>query len=99
MSTGQEVQIRVTIADKEYPMRVAQDEEEIVRKAAKIVNDSMAAYRDRYGIKDKQDLLAMVAFDSLIEKLMVEKAKQQTDHLLLARLQELNEKASAGLMP
>ena len=57
-----ELSIKIKIADKEYPMRVEASEEEIIRTAAKQVK----TFKDLYGIDDKQDLLAMVAFDAII---------------------------------
>ena len=61
-----ELSIKIKIADKEYPMRVEASEEEIIRTAAKQVNEKLKTFKDLYGIDDKQDLLAMVAFDAII---------------------------------
>ena len=61
-----ELSIKIKIADKEYPMRVEASEEEIIRTAAKQVNEKLKTFKDLYGIDDKQDLLAMVPFDAII---------------------------------
>ena len=65
----EELSIRIRIANREFPMRVAPEEETRVRKAAKLVNERMQTYSDQFGIQDQQDLLAMVAFDCLVEQM------------------------------
>ena len=64
--------IKIKIADREYPMKVEPDEEERIRKAGKIVNEKIKLFKSQFGIDDKQDLLAMVAFDALVERLKTE---------------------------
>lgn len=53
-------------------MKVDADDEEQIRLAGKKINEKIKLYRDQFGIDDKQDLLAMVAFDSLYEKIRYE---------------------------
>lgn len=62
--------IKVTIADRVYPLTISNpDEEEGLRKAAKKINDLVAKFEQNYAVGDKQDVLAMSAlqFASLIE--------------------------------
>lgn len=68
----EELSIKIKIADREYPMKVDTEDEERIRLAGKKINEKIKMYRDQFGIDDKQDLLAMVAFDSLYEKLQAE---------------------------
>jgi cell division protein ZapA len=74
-----ELSIRLKIGDREYPMKVSADDEEKIRKAGKIINERIREYRNRFGINDKQDLLAMVAFDCIIEQLDAKLPQAQTD--------------------
>ncbi len=53
-------------------MRVDAAEEELLRIAGRLVNEKMKNYRDQFGIEDRQDLLAMVAFDSIVAKMRSE---------------------------
>ncbi len=53
--------IRLNIGDKFYPMRINRDEEELIRKAAKIISDKLNQYRKKYAQRDIVDLLAMTA--------------------------------------
>lgn len=55
--------IKVSIAGRLYPVRVnSQNEEEGMRKAAKKINDLIAVFEKNYAVNDKQDVLAMCAF-------------------------------------
>lgn len=54
-----EISIKITIADRIYPLKVKVEEEEIVRRAAKLINERIKEYQDNYAVRDKQDLLSM----------------------------------------
>jgi len=53
--------IRLNIGEKYYPMRINRDDEELIRKAAKIINDKLTQYRKKYAQGELVDLLAMTA--------------------------------------
>lgn len=53
--------IKVTIANRQYPLRIARNEEEAIRKAAKTINERIKEYEQNYSVRDSQDLLAMCA--------------------------------------
>lgn len=54
-----EISIKINIADRIYPLRVAMEEEEIIRQAAKVINDRIKEFQESYAVRDKQDLLSM----------------------------------------
>ncbi len=56
-----ELSIKIKIANRVYPLTVNTDEEEGIRKAADEINHSIGEFERLYDVKDKQDLLAMVA--------------------------------------
>jgi cell division protein ZapA (FtsZ GTPase activity inhibitor) len=56
-----ELSIKIKIANRVYPLTVNTDEEEGIRKAADNINHSISEFERLYDVKDKQDLLAMVA--------------------------------------
>ncbi|MFZ9981784.1 MAG: cell division protein ZapA [Cyclobacteriaceae bacterium] len=86
----EELSIKLRIADREYPMKVRKDEEERVRAAGKSINDKLKSYRDQYGLEDHQDLLAMVAFDSTIQKLIFEEKNVSLDSGVSEKVTYLN---------
>jgi len=71
--------IKIKIGDRDYPMKVKPEDEERVRKASKKINENLKTYREKFGIDDKQDLLAMVAFDSVVAKLTTEENVTEFD--------------------
>jgi cell division protein ZapA len=92
----EKLSIKIKIADREYPMKVSPDEEERIRKAGKIVNEKIKLFKSQFGIDDKQDLLAMVAFDALVERLKTESG-DVSEHLLKEKLADLNNLISQSL--
>ncbi|WP_245620799.1 cell division protein ZapA [Roseivirga seohaensis] len=70
-------------------MKVKPEEEQRVRNAGKIINEKLRSYRDQFGIDDKEDLLAMVAFDSLIAKMKVESEVASIDSTTSDQLDQL----------
>lgn len=78
-------------------MRVKPEDEERIRLAGKILNEKMKNYRERFGIEDHQDLLAMVAFDCQVEKMKSEESKSATDDVAYSQVQQLNQLISDTL--
>ena len=62
-----ELSIKVIIAGRTYPLTIDRDEEESIRQAVKVINESIKVLESNYAVKDKQDLLAMVALQMASE--------------------------------
>ena len=56
-----QLSIKVSIAGRTYPLTIERSEEEMIRKAADNVNESIKDLKENYAVKDMQDLLAMTA--------------------------------------
>ena len=50
-------------------MRVKIADESKIRNAGKLINEKLRKYKNEFGLDDTQDLLAMVAFDCMVESL------------------------------
>ena len=87
----EKLSIKIKISDREYPMKVFPEDEDRIRKAGKIVNEKIRIYREKFGIDDRQDLLAMVAFDFVVDKMEVEGQSVSTDQTVLEKLKSLNQ--------
>lgn len=61
--------IRVNIAERYYPLKIDRSDEENIRKAAKLINEKILQYKQRYKDKDTQDFLAMAALQYVIKVL------------------------------
>lgn len=86
-----ELSIKIRIGNREYPMRVKAEDEERIRRAGKLLNEKIKNLQNQFGIDDTQDLVAMVAFDCLVEKLKREESSDASDDFALRELTKLNE--------
>ena len=64
MSDG--VSIKVNIAGKEYPLKVSASEQQDVIAVEQEIKKSLDSLQTNYGVKDKQDLLAMFLFQYMM---------------------------------
>lgn len=94
----EELSIKIKIADREYPMKVKRTDEERVRIAGKLINEKLKSYREQYGIDDKQDLLAMVAFDCIVDKMAAEETHQAIDQTVFEKVSQLNNLVSQSIL-
>ena len=78
----EELAVKIRICGRVYPMRVQATDEQCVRTASNLINEQVKTYSDKFGIHDKQDLLAMVALDCLIDTLKLkDEATRETQAL------------------
>ena len=59
--------IKLSISDRLYPMKVNASDEEIMRKSALLINKKMKDFSQKYAVRDNQDLLAMCALSFSVE--------------------------------
>lgn len=64
------LKIKLSIADRVYPLTIDPSQEEGLRKAAKNIDELAKKFEKNYAVRDKQDVLAMCAlqFASKIEQ-------------------------------
>jgi cell division protein ZapA len=85
----EKLSIRVNIADKYYPLKIDRTEEERIRKAAKLINEKVLQYKQKYADKDVLDFLAMTALQNTTR--MVELEEKQDVNKLAESIKELTE--------
>lgn len=75
----EKLKIKLSIADRVYPLTIDPAQEEGLRKAAKNIEQLAKKFEQNYAVRDKQDVLAMCAlqFASKIEQHGIE---QQEDY-------------------
>lgn len=97
--TDERFSINLNIADRRYPLRIQRSEEELVRAAAKMVNDWISEYRNRFKVEeaglDSRDLLAMAACQIAIRAL---RAEQSDDARIYAASMEQLDKELEALL-
>ncbi len=70
--------IKINIGTKYYPMRINREEEEIIRRAAKIINDKFNQYQNKYAEREAFDLLAMTSLQFVKQLLECEQRNDLT---------------------
>ena len=86
-----EISIKINIADRVYPLRVNMEVEEVIRRAANIINDRIKEYQDNYAVKDKQDLLSMCVLHYATATLKAEKRRVDEDTEVADKVYQLDQ--------
>lgn len=55
------LKIKLTLADRVYPMTITADQEASLRASAKKIDSMIKQLQENYAVRDKQDVLAMCA--------------------------------------
>lgn len=92
-----EISIKIIIADRVYPLKINIEEEENVRRAAKLVNDRLKEFSENYQVRDKQDLLSMCLLQIATENLKIEKEQQNLNLDLGQSIEQIDRKLSEFL--
>ncbi len=69
------LKIKLSVADRVYPLTINPDQEEGLRKAAKKIEAMIKQFEQSYAVRDKQDVLAMCAlqFAAQVEQKVIDK--------------------------
>ncbi|RYE36196.1 MAG: cell division protein ZapA [Sphingobacteriaceae bacterium] len=86
-----DISIKINIADRVYPLKVNMEEEEIIRRAAKLINDRIKDYQENYAVKDKQDLLSMCVLHYATTSLKAEKQVMIEDTEVTEKVYQLDQ--------
>lgn len=54
------IPINIVIADRTYRIKTNAEDEEVIRKTLKVINDKIIEYKTQFAGKDMQDYIAMV---------------------------------------
>ncbi len=71
----EKLKIKLSIANRVYPLTIEPSQEEGLRKAAKLIDAMIKQFEQSYSVRDKQDVLAMCAlqFASQVEQKSIDK--------------------------
>jgi len=83
---SEKLKIKISIADRIYPLTIDPRQEEGLRKAAKSIEKLLKQFEQSYAVRDKQDVLAMCAlqFASKVEQESLD--NQENDILVTEKL-------------
>jgi cell division protein ZapA len=87
----EKLKIKLSIADRVYPLTVDLSQEEGLRSASKKIDAMIKQFEENYAVRDKQDVLAMCAlqFASQVEQKQVDNSIDGTE--TLDRLKKIND--------
>jgi len=91
---SEKLNIKISIADRVYPLSIESSQEEALRSASKKIDKMIQQFEQSYAVRDKQDVLAMCAlqFASQTEQTKIDTSEDQIN--ALKRLQSLDNKLS-----
>lgn len=82
------LKIKISIADRVYPLTISPSQEEGLRLASKRIEAMIKKFEQSYAVRDKQDVLAMCAlqFAAQVEQKEIDRNSdtQQTESRLAA---------------
>ncbi len=87
---SEKLKIKISIADRVYPLTVDMAQEEGLRSASKKIDTMIKQYEENYAVRDKQDVLAMCAlqFAAQAEQKQINNSIDGTE--TLERLTKMN---------
>lgn len=92
------LKIKLSVADRVYPLTINPSQEEGLRLAAKKIEEMVKKFEQSYAVRDKQDVLAMCAlqFAAQVEQKQIDTSSdtQETEEKLQALDRLLQEQLS-----
>jgi len=89
---SEKLKIKISIADRVYPLTVDPSQEEGLRSASKKIDAMIKQFEQSYAVRDKQDVLAMCAlqFAAQVEQKQIDKSTiEETTKVKLEKLNEV----------
>ena len=88
---SEKLKIKLSIANRVYPLTIEASQEEGLRKAAKNIEYMIKQFEQSYSVRDKQDVLAMCAlqFASQVEQKSID--KEHVNEHVEVKLKALND--------
>lgn len=86
-----ELVITVNIGGRSYKLRIKHEEEELVRRASKEIENCSKEYAQAYAYRDTQDLLAMVALQQTLSALQLGESADYQENEVHNKLKEIDQ--------
>ncbi len=93
----QKLSIKIKIADRDYPMQTEQNMESKLRSAGKLLNERIKKFNQQLGVQDRQDLLAMAAFDCVVDLLSLQENVKKSNSLIVNKITSIDDLVSSAL--
>lgn len=92
------LKIKLSIADRVYPLTILPEQEEGLRKATKKIEAMIKQFEQSYAVRDKQDVLAMCALQFAAQTEQKEISDESEVLLAEDKLRALNDLIQKALV-
>ena len=92
---AEKVPCNIVVAHEPFNLSVGREEEEFVRKAAKLINEKMDSYRETKKVHSHQRLLALVALDFVMSNLKFDAKHNDLQMSVTGKISELDKLLSS----
>jgi len=93
----EKLKIKLSIADRVYPLTIRPEQEEGLRKAARNIDVLAKQYERNYAVRDKQDVLAMCALQFASSSISDRQEETGESGEAIKRLEEMAIRISKSL--
>lgn len=90
--------IKVNILNRPYPLLVRAEEEEAVRNAAKLINDKIKVYKEKFSVKDEQDLVIMCCLELATDNINQARRQREQGEQIDDQLAKVSELLSTAIL-
>jgi cell division protein ZapA len=94
---SEQLKIKLSIANRVYPLTVTPDQEEGLRLAAQKIDETVKKFEQSYSVQDKQDVLAMCALQFAAETEQTKINNNSLSETLEQRLIDLDKRLEQHL--
>jgi len=88
---NEKLKIKISIADRVYPLTIDYAQEEGLRNASKKIDKMIKQFEENYAVRDKQDLVAMCALQFAAQTEQKKITDSQNNDETLRKLEQLND--------
>lgn len=91
------LKIKLSIANRIYPLTIAPEQEQGLRKAAQKIENTVKKLEQSYSVQDKQDVLAMCALQFAAKSEQTIINNNSLNDSIEQRLKDLNQRLESSL--
>ena len=93
----EKLNIKISLANRLYPMNVDSSEERIIRLSTSKIEKILKNLKERYSVKDDQDLLAMCALQLCVKLEKIGFKKSTTQQKIIEDIADIKKKISSTI--
>ena len=84
--------------NRPYPLLVKPEEEAAVRNAAKLINDRIKTYKDKFSVQDDMDLVIMCCLELATDNINQADKRKDIQSAALEKLERIDEALNTSIL-